>query len=419
MQTLFYHKNLPVSSKSNYELFEAYRDYYANSDHVKVLTNHTGHRWLEYHVELEGDTELQRGKLVEPTSCKFLHLTKFPTSQINTVLPEGNGVLVIAWISIFQMTQEVFEQVFRDYKGHVFVDDTFETHTVRSLVFRDWLQDLGYDVSNISCWTNGPNYDNSQDYDNRHIRHNWLHLIEFGRYLSNDVNRIKGIDDVDALKSFKNKQHKALYLNGHSTAQREYLLGLFAENNALDGVLYSFRDPDSTYITNWNNATTLDRSNYIPKKLPNDEEEYRTVRDRFKQDSWWTESFYNINVETNVNWKDYDCRLITEKWMKSILYYTPSFNIGDYHGIETYQKSLGFENYAGYLVKSYDHIKDWKLRCKTFVENFKDTPIPTQSDWQFLMGIAEHNYHHLHEEYIPNLLKTFENILEKVVDKSS
>jgi len=419
MQTLYYHKDFSVSDKSNYELFESYRDFFANSHHVKVLTNHTGFVEEKYQEELEGDTDFQRGKLVEPTACRFLHLTKFPTSQINTVVPNHNGVLVIAWISIFQMTQEVFEQIFRDYQGHVLIDDTFETHTVRSLVFRDWLQYLGYDVSNISCWTNGPNYDHSQDYDNQYIRHNWLHLCEYGRYLSNNSNRIKDIEDIDALKSYKNKKYKALYLNGHSTSQREYLLGLFAENNALDDVLYSFRDPINVYSQSWRDATKLNRDDYIPKKLPDDEENSRTVRDRFKQDKWWIESFYNINVETNVNWKDHNLRLITEKWMKSILYYTPSFNIGDYHGLETYQKSLGFENYAGYLVKSYDHIQDWKLRCKTLVENFKDTPIPTEIDWQFLMGIAEHNYHHLHEKYIPNLVKTFEDLLEKVVDKSS
>ena len=418
MQTLFYHNYLPVSESSNYELFERYRDYFASSDHVKVLTNHYSRPETKYQEELEGDVEGQRGRLTLPTSCRFLHLTKFPTSQIDTVLPNSKGVLVIGWISIFQMPQEVFEQVFRDYKGHVLVDDTFETHTVRSLVFRDWLQSMGYDVSNISCWTNGPHYDNSIDYDNMHIRHNWLHLSEFGRYLSDDRNRIEGIKDFDALKSYKNKTHKALYLNGHSTAQREYLLGLFAENNALDGVLYSFRDPDNAYSTYWNKATTLDRDKYMPKKLSGDVDDYYS-RDRFKQDSWWTNSFYNINVETNVNWKDHDSRMLTEKFIKPIIYLTPSFNIGDYHGLETYQKSLCFENYAGYLNKSYDHIKNWELRGKSFVENFKDTPTPTESDWQFLMKIAEHNYNHLHQEYFPNLLKTFENTLEKVVDKSS
>jgi len=413
---LYYHKDVKLHSDFNRDLFESFRDFWpTQTELIKDQKQKHISNSQTYQKECEVDNDFQRGVLVEPPIMRFLpfHIPEqcIPVDDLNV----NDGVLIISWLSLFNLSKEDYDTIFQEFTGHVFIDDTFETHVVRTLVFKNFLEHLGYDTSNVSFWTNGASRTNSLDFENNYFRNNWLHLTEYGNYLNvNKRNRIKEIEDKSSLTAHSNKKYKALYMNGHSTAQREFVLGLFAENGYLDNFLYSFRNPHDAYKDFWNMATSRDRDSYIPKSLPNDHED-QTVRDRYKQDVWWAESFFNINLETNYEWINTDVTMLTEKWMKGILYLTPSFNLGDYHGLEEYQKNLGFEIYEDFLNKEYDKFADWETRNREFVKSVIETPRPTEAEWSKMMEIAQHNYHHLHEKYIPNLANLLISALEKVV----
>ena len=78
------------------------------------------------------------------------------------------------------------------------------TYTRCVLFTRSSPNNLGYDLSNVSFWTNVPDFDNKIDYDSKIIRHNWLHLEE---YFRSGRNRIYEIGDKEALKKFSNKNY--------------------------------------------------------------------------------------------------------------------------------------------------------------------------------------------------------------------
>ena len=217
-------------------------------------------------------------------------------------------------------------------------------------------------------------------------------------------------------------------MNGHCTNQRARVLGSCI-NVGLDfkKILLSY----SNIINKSNFYDAIKSQTNIPPternlhklyehiELPDDYKENVTVRDRFKQDWWWTESFYNINVETNLHWRNHRGRFISEKWMKGILYLTPSFNIGDYHGLEEYQTTLGFNNYSEILPKFYDQEINWSTRCHLFAVCLdKAVQNINPQTWNKCMEIAEFNYQHLHHKYIPNLTKLFYDTLENVVENT-
>lgn len=423
MKQIYYHNNFRINKSYIQETFDSWADVYESKQ--LELTHHINLIGRPSRLDHPDCVNWDSGLLIIPSLINFLNVTGAEPRAIETLVPDTpNGILIIYFNSLFNCNKEQLDTIF-NYKGHILIDDAFEPHLQRVAVCKEWLEHLGYDLSNVSFWTNVPDFDNKIDYDSKIIRHNWLHLEE---YFRSGRNRIYEIDDKDSLKKFSNKKYNFLYMNGHCTHQRAYVLGSCI-NVGLDfnSMLFSydrisnisnFYDPIKILDHIPPSNQTLHKS-YEYRKLPGDWEDGVTVRDRFKQDWWWTESFFNINVETQLHWRNHRGRFISEKWMKGILYLTPSFNIGDYHGLEEYQTTLGFNNYSEILPKTYDNLIDWRARGHQFAICLdKAVQNINPQMWAKCMEIAEFNYQHLHHKYIPNLSKVFYDTLENVVENT-
>ncbi len=422
MIDFYYHNHHRVNNSWVPETKESYDDVYMksvllNTHHIEFIKNETSPPELD-------TTKAQSGTLIKPNLIDFLNATGGNPKPITTLVPESNnGILIIYFNSLFNCTLKQLDQIL-NYDGHIIIDDTFEPCLTRVMAAKEWLEELGYDLNNITFWTNVPDYDNNIDINSRVIRHNWLHLTE---YFKSSGSIIKEIEDKKSLKNFDNKEKTFLYMNGHCTMQRAYILGcnVYQRLN-FKKILFSYRTEIKNFQNYRSGANILDchddsYKTWDYRELKGDTNDVVTVRDRFKQDWWWQKSFFNVNVETNLHYRNHKVRFISEKWMKGILYYTPSFNIGDYNGLEEYQETLGFDNYSSILPKHYDQITCWRTRGRQFsraLEIAQDEFAFDREIWTKCMAIADHNYHHLHDTYIPELTKLFYDTVEKVVDKS-
>ena len=411
---LYYHNNQKVNKNYNYSFYDSYCKKY--TQHCHELTNHVLNE-KSYQDTCETDNARDRGVFIKPTIMFWLE-NRYPevTTEITTTIPpDEKNVLVLNWLTLFNLSDQDRDMIFGLYKGHVFVDDTFEVHPTRTYVMEMLLKDMGYNLDKVTFWTNCPTPDNR--FEKSIIRHNWLHLQEYGRMLNSETRFKIPVFNDEGLLNYENKKYKVLSLNGHSTYPREYILSLAVEeglvnkaNNSKE-IRYSFLDP-------WERLPSKcwfdfpNRNEWIPRQLPDDAKEL-WIRDRTSNPTWWEESFFNLNVETNLNWITPNVRLITEKWMKSILYLTPAFNIGDYAGLEEYHKYLGFNNYENHIDRRYDSIEDFETRCKTMIQTIKDTPMPDKKQWKMMNRIALQNRDHFYNFYIPELEKTFISTLLK------
>lgn len=405
---VYYHNNLKINESHNDSFFNAYRNEYAK--HTHKLTNHVKPE-TAYQDSCETDNDLTRGVFIRPTIL-FWMSQRYPEviQEIETVIPsDGPGVLMLNWLTLFNLTDADRDLIFDLYSGHIFIDDTFEVHLQRTVVMEIMLKDMGYNLDNVTFWTNGPTSDNA--FENTIIRHNWLHLQEHGRMGDPHTRHKINLLDDQKLLDYENKTYKVLSLNGHSTVPREYMLkeaikaGLVNKENNSNEMRYSMCDA-------WPRLASdvffkfPNREEWVPRQLPDDQEDL-WMRDRTSNSLWWEQSFFNLNVETNLNWVTSDVRLITEKWLKSILYLTPSFTFGEYPGLEDYIKSLGFNIYENHIDRSYDSIDDFATRCKTMIATIKDTPQPDKKQWDMMGRIALQNREHLYNEYIPILENRF------------
>ena len=412
LPTLYYHDNLDINLDYNKAFFEGFRETYAEC--IPQLTNHV-YAETNYQHTCETDTTNERGIMIRPTILFWL-LNKYPhvTKKIEQLIPpDEDNVLMLNWLSLFNLSESDLELVFSLYKGHVFIDDTFEVHPTRTYVMEKYLKYLGYNLDNVTFWTNCPTPNNK--FEDTILRHNWLHLQEYGRMLDNTTRFKIPYFNEEQLLDYNNKKFKVLSLNGHSTHTREYIIsecitaGLANKENTSNELRYSMVDAwDQLPSNNW--FEFENRNEWIPKMLPEDAKE-QWIRDRSSNPQWWYESFFNLNIETNLNWITPNVRLITEKWMKGILYFTPSFNIGEYPGLEEYQKNLGFNIYENHIDREYDTIDNFPTRCKKLVSTIKDTPIPDKKQWKMMNRIAKQNYDYFHNSYIPELERTFINKL--------
>ena len=411
---LYYHNNQKVNKNYNYSFYDSYCKKY--TQHCHELTNHVLNE-KSYQDTCETDNARDRGVFIKPTIMFWLE-NRYPevTTEITTTIPpDEKNVLVLNWLTLFNLSDQDRDMIFGLYKGHVFVDDTFEVHPTRTYVMEMLLKDMGYNLDKVTFWTNCPTPDNR--FEKSIIRHNWLHLQEYGRMLNSETRFKIPVFNDEGLLNYENKKYKVLSLNGHSTYPREYILslavkeGLVNKANNSKEIRYSFLDP-------WERLPSKcwfdfpNRNEWIPRQLPDDAKEL-WIRDRTSNPTWWEESFFNLNVETNLNWITPNVRLITEKWMKSILYLTPAFNIGDYAGLEEYHKYLGFNNYENHIDRRYDSIEDFETRCKTMIQTIKDTPMPDKKQWKMMNRIALQNRDHFYNFYIPELEKTFISTLLK------
>lgn len=405
---IYYHHNQKVNENYNNSFFDLFCEHF--KQFTSQLTNHL-HPEKRYLEHCEVDNDLDRGVFIRPTFIFWLE-HKFPEiiQEIDTPIPaDENNVLMLNWLTLFNLSDSDRDLIFGLYKGHIVIDDSFETHALRTVAMESLLEKMGYNLDKVTFWSNGPMKDSN--YEQKHIRDIWLALQEYGRML-NDHTRFKmPVFDDDKLLDYENKKYKVLSLNGHSTFTREYMIteaikaGMVNKENDSTEMRYSF-------VEIWNKFPTdtwfefPDRLEWIPRMLPGDADEL-WIRDRWSPSEWWEESFFNLNVETNCNWINYDQRMLTEKWMKNIVYLSPGFNVGDYHGYEAYQKSLGFNLYENHIDRSYDSIEDFPTRMKTVLQTIKNTPMPDKKQWQMMGRIAIQNRDHFYNEFIPYLENRF------------
>ena len=410
--TFYYHNNLKLNDDFNRPFFEGFRKAYQKqiNELIVIFKPEEG-----YQDVCETDTDFERGVLVKPSFMFWLQ-NSYPhvTQEITELLPKDqDNVLIFNWLSLFNLSDQDIELVFSLYKGHVFIDDTFEVHAQRTVVMENYLKSLGYNLDNVTFWTNHPTPDNKLE--DTIVRHNWLHLQEWGRTRNPNTKHKIPFYDEGPLLDYDNKKFKILSLNGHSTFPREYIFKLISEQGSLitdsndsDELRYSFVNPWEKNRKDNNWYAWKDRKRWVPRMLPNDHDDL-WIRDRSSNPQWWNESFFNLNIETNTTWRTTDARLITEKWMKNILYLTPGFNVGDYAGLEDYQKSLGFNIYENHIDRSYDSIQDFRERAQTLVKILSDKPKPDKKQWKMMNRIALENKEHFINVYIPELEKTFVN----------
>ena len=215
--------NQKVNKNNNYSFYDSYCKKY--TQHCHELTNHVLNE-KSYQDTCETDNARDRGVFIKPTIMFWLE-NRYPevTTEITTTIPpDEKNVLVLNWLTLFNLSDQDRDMIFGLYKGHVFVDDTFEVHPTRTYVMEMLLKDMGYNLDKVTFWTNCPTPDNR--FEKSIIRHNWLHLQEYGRMLNSETRFKIPVFNDEGLLNYENKKYKVLSLNGHSTFPREYILSL-------------------------------------------------------------------------------------------------------------------------------------------------------------------------------------------------
>lgn len=350
-----------------------------------------------------------------------------------------NQIIVWDWITFITLDWEILDYCFKEFKGKIFCDDTFESFPVRNNVMEIYLNKLGYDVNKIGFFTNCPRLD-GEVVTGIHYRNDWLHLSMIlsanDPELKHDPCTIPYLD-IEQLKDYDRKNTLFLYLNGHTTFQRCRMLGALFLYDVLgneDKMIYSVCDISSNHTNffieqfKWygiNNEEFAQRqwNKIAPKRLPNDIE-FGRERDMFAQTDWWADTFFNLNVDTNQNymadWATNDENAlvnISEKWLKQILYYTPGININDYTHLEYHHKNLGFKDYSDFIDQTYDIQKDRNVTADMVAKLISEMQKPTRSEWKAMMLIADYNFKHLHDVHIPRLKQSFIDCVEKLMQQ--
>lgn len=350
-----------------------------------------------------------------------------------------NQIIVWDWITFITLDWEILDYCFKEFKGKIFCDDTFESFPVRNNVMEIYLNKLGYDVNKIGFFTNCPRLD-GEVVTGIHYRNDWLHLSMIlsanDPELKHDPCIIPYLD-IEQLKDYDRKNTLFLYLNGHTTFQRCRMLGALFLYDVLgneDKMIYSVCDISSNHTNffieqfKWygiNNEEFAQRqwNKIAPKRLPNDIE-FGRERDMFAQTDWWADTFFNLNVDTNQNymadWATNDENAlvnISEKWLKQILYYTPGININDYTHLEYHHKNLGFKDYSDFIDQTYDIQKDRNVTADMVAKLISEMQKPTRSEWKAMMLIADYNFKHLHDVHIPRLKQSFIDCVEKLMQQ--
>ena len=350
-----------------------------------------------------------------------------------------NQIIVWDWITFITLDWEILDYCFKEFKGKIFCDDTFESFPVRNNVMEIYLNKLGYDVNKIGFFTNCPRLD-GEVVTGIHYRNDWLHLSMIlsanDPELKHDPCTIPYLD-IEQLIDYDRKNTLFLYLNGHTTFQRCRMLGALFFYDVLgneDKMIYSVCDIGSNHTNffieqfKWygiNNEEFAQRqwNKIAPKRLPNDIE-FGRERDMFAQTDWWADTFFNLNVDTNQNymadWATNDENAlvnISEKWLKQILYYTPGININDYTHLEYHHKNLGFKDYGDFIDQTYDIQKDRNVTADMVAKLISEMQKPTRSEWKAMMLIADYNFKHLHDVHIPRLKQSFIDCIEKLMQQ--
>ena len=135
--TFYYHNNLKLNDDFNRPFFEGFRKAYQKqvNELILIFKSEDG-----YQDVCETDTDFERGVLVRP-SFMFWLKNSYPhvTQEIKELLPKDqDNVLIFNWLSLFNLSDQDIELVFSLYKGHIFIDDTFEVHAQRTVVMENY-----------------------------------------------------------------------------------------------------------------------------------------------------------------------------------------------------------------------------------------------------------------------------------------
>jgi len=145
-------------------------------------------RELNFQIHYEGEDLGYNGVLTSGNSFHIwkhldftyitLDSTNFESYRTLDYLREYNDtnqIIVWDWISFITLDWEILDYCFKEFKGKIFCDDTFESFPVRNNVMEVYLDKLGYDITKIGFFTNCPRLD-GEIVTGIHYRNDWLHL---------------------------------------------------------------------------------------------------------------------------------------------------------------------------------------------------------------------------------------------------
>lgn len=396
MQYQFHRHGIAVSSGINDKFLEVFRHFYSNKPFTHPL--YSMFNVDAIHVGLHGKA------MPGPMITYFEQFKPDSYSTLAQLIPDDHATLFIEFNTVFSLTDQQRDQLFNSNRYKVIVDDSFETNLYRAEALRETFIEL-YGHSPIIL-NNGVYKNNSVS--NEIKRNHWLVLNQYGVHL---YNRVPG-HDHEKILSYENKKFKALSINGHTTVFRAKLLGLLAKNNLIKSdntgeVLYSCRN--NTHAELFQMYSGLNADQYLPKIIENDNLVDLSVDPclRTNPGFFWEDTFFKINMETNHFWHNDDLVMLTEKWLKSILYLKPSFTLCEQSGMDAHVESLGFDIYRDFINRDYDSVLDCETRIHSFIDSFKSTEIPSVNNWKVMGDIARSNYNHLVTKYIPKLEEDF------------
>lgn len=348
-----------------------------------------------------------------------------------------DNILVFSWIDFTSLSSHYFELLFQQYKGKILIDDSFESCPIRNNAMENLLRSYGVDISQIAFLTNCIRKDLVVK-EGIHYRNDWLHLTLIDQQQKyRDVKHgsvLQLIDNFNELLDYDNKINLFFSLNGHSTNMRMALITSMYVNDAVKDITrfrYSLKEVSVhdqgvieylKYTGLWKTmpfemGEALVKQLSEQKHLPGDTAETGRLKDFYVDVNRWTETFYNINVDTNQVYFSDDWVNISEKWMKQILYLTPGININEYTGLEQHHKNLGFLGYDNFWDHSYDSCTNQLERVKMVADIVKHAQPPTKTEWKEMCNIAQYNRNHFFKYHIPKLRQSLKDTLQNIVNQ--
>jgi len=400
MKYQFYRYNTTISPGVNNSFLTIFQRHYATK---KFL--HPAHSVFVVDSIATGfDGKTQPGAIFD--YFRQYHPNSYKT--LDTVYPDPGSVLFIEFNTVFSLTDQQRDTLFNSNKYKIIVDDSFETNLYRAEALRETFLELYGHCPTIL--NNGVFKTNTVD--NEIKRNHWLVLSQFAIHQIDKIPRHNHASILD----YNNKKYKAICLNGHTTILRAKVLGMLARDNLITSdntgpVLYSCRDSTHKHI--FESTSGLDSQVYMPKVIEND-----NLKSLFEDPClrnnpafFWEDTFFKINIETNCFWHNDDIVMLTEKWLKSILYLKPSFTLSEQSGMDQHINQLGFNTFDEYLDRQYDSVIDVDQRMEKFISSFNSTEIPSSQEWANISNGAKENLSFLCSSFIPKLEEDLFNII--------
>lgn len=400
MNYQFYRHGTVVSDGVNQRFLEIFRHFYSQKKFP-----HPAYSTFKVDAADHGlEGKAQPGSMID-------YFKQFRPNDYKTlpgVIPDTDATLFVEFNTVFSLTDAHRDALFDSGQYKVVVDDSFETNLYRAEALRETFIEL-YGHSPVIL-NNGVYKHNPVNSEVK--RNHWLVLNQYAVHVNQQIPS----HDHDSICSYENKKYKALCLNGHTTTFRAKLLGLLAKNQLINpsntaAVLYSCRN--DTHKNTFEEYANLNSSDFLPKLIDNDTLQDLSIDPCLRSNPafFWEDTFFKITLETNHFWHDDSLVMLTEKWLKSILYLKPSFTLCEQSAMDTHIESLGFDIYRDFINRDYDTVLDEEQRLNSFIESFNATKIPSPSEWREITDRARANHAYLVNAYIPKLEEDFFNAL--------